>query len=171
MLPFPPGARNEKAPARFLSGRTSAMFKACVKGGRVVNAFFCFLATLYADARDGPDVTTERTSQRIRPTIGFQWMAERISIAFEIGWKQLDGDAPWGSLQLDKAVICGRRSNRPAMRPAMRAVSGLSAQKAVVGVCSAKTQICRWERTVAALPCAFSTAPHQSRFAQLRNFP
>jgi len=98
-------------------------------------------------------------------------MAERISIAFEIGGKQFDGDAPWGSLQLDKAVICGRRSNRPAMRPAMRAVSGLSAQKAVVGVCSAKTQIWRWERTVAALPCAFSTAPHQSRFAQLRNFP
>ena len=101
-VPFPPGARNEKAPARFLSGRTSAMFKACVKGGRVVNAFFCFLATLYADARDGPDVTTERTSQRIRPTIGFQWMAERISIAFEIGGKQLDGDAPWGRYNLTK---------------------------------------------------------------------
>lgn len=32
-----PGARNKKAPARFLSGRTSAMVGACVKGGSVVN--------------------------------------------------------------------------------------------------------------------------------------
>lgn len=40
-----PGARNEKAPARFLSGRTSAMIELCVKGGRFVNAFFTSLST------------------------------------------------------------------------------------------------------------------------------
>lgn len=40
-VPFPPGARNEKTPARSLSGRTSAMIGICVKGGRFVNGFFC----------------------------------------------------------------------------------------------------------------------------------
>jgi hypothetical protein len=39
-VPFLPEARNEKAPARFLSGRTSAMFEGCVKGGRFVKEFF-----------------------------------------------------------------------------------------------------------------------------------
>ena len=39
---FPPSARNEKAPARSLSGRTSAMNEACVKGGRVVNDTLLF---------------------------------------------------------------------------------------------------------------------------------
>ena len=34
---LPPGSRNEKAPARSLSGRTSAMIEVCVKGGRFVN--------------------------------------------------------------------------------------------------------------------------------------
>lgn len=57
-VPFPPGARNEKAPARFLSGRTSAIIEACVKGGRVVNQVFGFLAMAYAKARDQLDATT-----------------------------------------------------------------------------------------------------------------
>lgn len=59
--PFPPGATNEKAPARFLSGRTSSMIEGCVKAGRFVNAFFCFLAMLYAKQRGGLDVTTVRS--------------------------------------------------------------------------------------------------------------
>ena len=46
----PPGARNKKAPARFLSGRTSAMIEACVKGGRFVNAFFVCISIVYTKA-------------------------------------------------------------------------------------------------------------------------
>lgn len=42
-VPFPPGARNEKAPARSLSGRTSAMIEICIKGGRFVKDVFFFL--------------------------------------------------------------------------------------------------------------------------------
>lgn len=49
-MPSPPGARNEKAPARFLSGRTSAMIETCVKGGRFVNAFFLFHAITCANS-------------------------------------------------------------------------------------------------------------------------
>lgn len=62
-----PGARNEKAPARFLSGRTSAMFKACVKGGRFVNDVFVFQAMAYAKARDQLDVTAPF---RVRHRVG-----------------------------------------------------------------------------------------------------
>ena len=57
-VPFPPGARNEKAPARSLSGRTSAMIEACVKGGRFVNAFFCFSVMAYVKSQDQLDVKT-----------------------------------------------------------------------------------------------------------------
>lgn len=71
---FPLGARNEKAPARFLSGRTSAMIEACVKGGRFVNAFFCFLAMLYARMRDELDFTTKRSPQRTTVTNGVEEM-------------------------------------------------------------------------------------------------
>lgn len=45
-----PDARNEKAPARFLSGHTSAMIEACVKGGRFVNAVFVCISTPYTKA-------------------------------------------------------------------------------------------------------------------------
>lgn len=40
---LPPGAGNEKAPARFLSGRTSAMIEACVKGAGLSIEVFVFL--------------------------------------------------------------------------------------------------------------------------------
>lgn len=46
------GAKNEKAPARFLSGRTPAMIETCVKGGRFVNAFCVCISTAYTKIPD-----------------------------------------------------------------------------------------------------------------------
>lgn len=54
-MPFPPGARNKKAPERFLSGRTSAMIEAFVKGGRFVNGVFAFQAKACAKIPLGKD--------------------------------------------------------------------------------------------------------------------
>ena len=88
MLPFPPGARNEKAPVRFLSGRTSAMIEVCVKGGRVVNAFFFFLTMLYAKAWRELDVTTTLSSERSRPTIGIQEMPDLTFFGVKMGGKR-----------------------------------------------------------------------------------
>ncbi len=84
-MPFPPGARNEKAPARSLSGRTSAMIEFCVKGGRVVNASFFFLTMLYAKAWRELDVTTTLSSVRSRPTIGIQEMPDLTIFGVEMG--------------------------------------------------------------------------------------
>lgn len=78
-MPFPPGARNEKAPARFLSGRTSAMIELCVKGGRFVNAFFCFLAIIYARMQHELDFTTKRSPQQTTVTNGVEGMPGRTS--------------------------------------------------------------------------------------------
>ncbi len=88
MAPFPPDARNEKAPARFLSGRTCAMIEACVKGSRVVNAFFFFLTMLYAKARHELDVTTTLSSERTRPTIRIQEMPDLTFFGVEMGGKR-----------------------------------------------------------------------------------
>ena len=80
MVPFPPDARNEKAPARSLSGRTSAMIETCVKGGRFVNVVFGFLAKAYGKFRDVLDVATARSSHWTAVTHGVRWMPERTSL-------------------------------------------------------------------------------------------
>lgn len=79
MARFPPDARNEKAPARSLSGRTSAMIEICVKGGRFVNAFFCFLAIVYARIQDELDFTTKRSHQQTTVKNGVEGMPGRTS--------------------------------------------------------------------------------------------
>jgi serine/threonine-protein kinase RIO1 len=75
-MPFPPGARNEKAPARFLSGRTSAMIEACVKGGRVVNAFFCLSAGRCAKVSHTFEATSAHSCEMIVGSISVPYQAD-----------------------------------------------------------------------------------------------